>query len=827
MKRFHYAKIRFVLVGVVIIGLLSMASVCPATGDTWKQKADMPTARCTFSTGVVNERIYAIGGAKGRTDALRSVPLQIVEEYHPATDTWTRKADMPTARNALCVSVVDGRIFAIGGSEGIAAPLDTVEEYNPETDTWTRKADMPTARYALSTSAVNGKIYAIGGSMGGFQALSIVEQYDPVTDIWTRKADMPTARIHVSTSVADGKIYAIGGVTGKSASASRAVEQYDPATDTWTRKANMPSAGCTLSTSVVNGKIYAMGGSSPMPALAPLSTVQEYNPVTDTWTNKAAIPTARSGLSTSAVNGKIYAIGGLANPTGMALATVEEYDTGLRVPSPDFEGMRPVADAGSSRYAGPDPVVLDGTGSYDPDDSGKLSYTWQQISGPSVVIIDANTATPTIAGSIQQEPGRNPTPKPQGFTQTDEIQECEFELLVSDGELTSLPDSVKIIIVPDFGTSTLRLENTSFDKDKPTVIYFGGGDCINGYSGQPWNGGSAWMDRANVIGFPSGYTPDSDSTVQTYYKYGDMIIVYLSSVAPEYKQPIHTIGWSTGGMPAMDVGIHLNRVYKDARYAVNRVTHLEAPCLFLNYSWDVHLQAIDLFLTSLVAGEQCWLDEYYGTESSKPEYQKYLPYRTGDFLLVYLGLAHNQVRDWYRNSLTGNDMNIFNSGVVGGAYWSVIGPGKNLQLSPEPGVYYFQWSGSAQTGAMNLFSQSQYPGRLPEPVTLIGPVDGEFVDANGVVLTCEISENAIGYQLLFGSEPYRVMDYTIASDAPEPPNEVITTFPFEQTFWTVRVYDEYGSTIYADPICIYPEIVDYSTEILVHTDEDDIDNNEQ
>jgi len=327
-------------IALVLVLVLAPASISLAAEDTWARKSDMPTARCTFSTGVVNERIYAIGGAKGRTDALRRVPLQIVEEYHPATDTWTRKADMPTARNALSISVVDGRIYAIGGAEGISAPIHTVEEYNPATDTWTNKTDMPTARFALSTSAVNGKIYAIGGSGGGFKALSIVEQYDPVTDLWTKKADMPTARIHVSTSVVDGKIYAIGGVTGTSASASRAVEQYDPATDTWTRKANMPSAGCTLSTSVVNGKIYAIGGAAPMPALAPLSTVQEYDPVIDKWTNKTDMPTARSGLSTSAVNGKIYAIGGLANPTGMALATVEEYDTGFIVtpPSPDFNG---------------------------------------------------------------------------------------------------------------------------------------------------------------------------------------------------------------------------------------------------------------------------------------------------------------------------------------------------------------------------------------------------------------------------------------------------------------------------------------------------------
>ena len=57
-------------------------------------------------------------------------------------------------------------------------------------------------------------------------------------------------------------------------------------------------------------------------------------------------------------------------------------------------GIQPIADAGLSRYTGTDPVVLDGTHSYDPDDSGPLGYTWRQIDGPSVVIIDTNTPTP-------------------------------------------------------------------------------------------------------------------------------------------------------------------------------------------------------------------------------------------------------------------------------------------------------------------------------------------------------------------------------------------------------------------------------------------------
>jgi len=108
-----------------------------------------------------------------------------------------------------------------------------------------------------------------------------------------------------------------------------------------------------------------------------------------------------------------------------------------------------VADAGSARYAAADPVLLDGTGSYDPDNSGTLSYAWEQIGGPPVIIIDANTPTPIIAGSMVPTSGRDSTPKPAGFLQTDEIQECEFELVVTDGESASLPDSVQVIIVPD------------------------------------------------------------------------------------------------------------------------------------------------------------------------------------------------------------------------------------------------------------------------------------------------------------------------------------------------------------------------------------------
>jgi hypothetical protein len=442
------------------------------------------------------------------------------------------------------------------------------------------------------------------------------------------------------------------------------------------------------------------------------------------------------------------------------------------------QNIPPIADAGLSRYVAYDPVVLNGTGSYDPDNSGPLSYAWRQIGGPAVIIIDANTATPTVSG----------------FTQTDVIQECEFELVVNDGELTSLPDTVKVIIVPDFGQITLEHENPPFDRDKPTVITFRGGDGRIGSSGYRWTA-SAWKSRANVISFPNGYGPDSSGGGPTYYKYGDMIIVYLSAVAPDYKQPIQTIGASTGGMPATDVGLRLNRIYRDARYAVNRVTHIETGSRL----WNAYLDTNELFLTSSVDGEQCWIDHYYGIEG-----QAYEPFPRTDILWVRSGLSHGTpLVNWYRNSLTGNDMNKFNSGVVGGAYWSVIGPGKNLQLALHTNAYYFRWDGGEQSGSMNFYNEVKFPGRLPEPVTLVGPVD--VGDPNGALLTCEESENAVGYQLLLGRDPYHMV--YLFSDTPSAPTESVTAFPFEQCWWTVRAYDEYGSTIHADPMHIKAESV--------------------
>lgn len=111
----------------------------------------------------------------------------------------------------------------------------------------------------------------------------------------------------------------------------------------------------------------------------------------------------------------------------------------------------PVADAGLDQTVQEgSPVMLDGTGSYDPD-FDVLTYQWTQTLGPAVTLSGANTALPTFTA---------PTVGPAGET-------LVFDLIVTDPHNLTGPDSVSIhvsnvnqIPVADAGPDQTVDENT-------------------------------------------------------------------------------------------------------------------------------------------------------------------------------------------------------------------------------------------------------------------------------------------------------------------------------------------------------------------------------
>jgi N-acetylneuraminic acid mutarotase len=307
---------------LVLVLTLCIASEVAKADFIWMQKGDMPTPRWTHTSAVVNGKIYVIGG--GESEPGDKV-LSAVEEYDPVTDTWTRKADMPIPRGWISPSsaVVDGKIYVIGGDDGVSMGSPAVQEYDPATDTWTRRTDMPTSRWCLATCAVDGKIYAIGGAAKSISGLNVVEQYDPITDTWTKKADMPTGLWGLCACEVNGKIYTLGGRPVDLAIPT--VQEYDPATDTWTQKSDIPVGTSQMASVVLGDRIVVIGGWRISTTL-PYTTMQMYNPATDTWTKEDDVPFLRATVTGEVVKNRIYVIGGTDRPHPCpAFPTVYEF----------------------------------------------------------------------------------------------------------------------------------------------------------------------------------------------------------------------------------------------------------------------------------------------------------------------------------------------------------------------------------------------------------------------------------------------------------------------------------------------------------------------
>jgi N-acetylneuraminic acid mutarotase len=315
-------KSLFVVLQVFSLVLLTIAfPLVWATEDSWIRLEPMPTARSGFGVAVVDGKIYAIGGSNGSY-------LAVNEMYDPATDTWTAKKSMPTPRHSFGIAVYQNKIYVIGGSIGnLLSCLKTTEVYDTLTDTWETKSEIPfEGRSSFCANVVNGKIYLIGGRIAPWIYAPLPEAtlvYDPEEDSWTKTSSIPKPVYNYVSAVVDNKIYIIG---GRSTTAIRPLIQiYDPKNNTWNEEKVMPLAVCRAGAGLTEGvlapkRIYIIGGKTALePNETYTDTTQIYDPETDDWTTGIPMPTPRRGLRVAVVNDELYAIGGYDGDTYSAV----------------------------------------------------------------------------------------------------------------------------------------------------------------------------------------------------------------------------------------------------------------------------------------------------------------------------------------------------------------------------------------------------------------------------------------------------------------------------------------------------------------------------
>ena len=316
--------------------------------NSWITRANMPRNRTYLAVATVKNAagqsvVYAIGGNTPEGGSSNNVIA-----YNVATNTWTFRQPLParlaTFNNTLMethvplAGVINGKIY-VGNwgwdrSSGFITPFYM---YDPATNTWTRKRDIPVVppsaalnfdqRYPGGpgvTGVLDGKLYVVSGCFEEHGEYGLEEacnplfyRYNPITDAWVRlpapwpelprTGGSPSTRNPSIGGLIAGKLYVMAfgsDFSGGQLWYGARFSVYDPATKQWTPRHAPTLMRRGAASAVLAGKLYVMGGTRQNAAgngWETLALTTVYNPTTDSWAQRAVLPNPREGIAGTTV----------------------------------------------------------------------------------------------------------------------------------------------------------------------------------------------------------------------------------------------------------------------------------------------------------------------------------------------------------------------------------------------------------------------------------------------------------------------------------------------------------------------------------------------
>ncbi|XP_060622170.2 kelch repeat and BTB domain-containing protein 12 [Anolis sagrei] len=149
--------------------------------DNWRTLAPLPVPLACPAAVTVKNRLYVMGGWTPQMDLPDDEPDRLSNkmlQYDPSHDKWTERAPMKYSKYRFSTAVVNNEIYVLGGIGCVDRDrgqsrqcLDAVEIYNPDRNFWRDGPPMPCPLLSLRTNstcagAVEGKLYICGGFRG-------------------------------------------------------------------------------------------------------------------------------------------------------------------------------------------------------------------------------------------------------------------------------------------------------------------------------------------------------------------------------------------------------------------------------------------------------------------------------------------------------------------------------------------------------------------------------------------------------------------------------------------------------------------------------------
>ena len=288
-------------------------AVATTRRPAWRSLSAAPTARQEVASTVLDGRVWVIGGL---TAAGASA---VVESYDPAADRWSAGPALPIPLHHAAAAVYRGEIVVLGGFVEAASLYAQASDraFTLHDGSWVELPRLRRPRGAAAAATVGNSLVLAGGRDGS-ALIGPTEVFDGTA--WHDAAAPPTRRDHLA-AVSDGRsVFTLGGRFLEPGATTAAFERLDPAANTWERLPPLPSARGGLGAALAGGRIVAAGGEDPT---GPFAAVEAYDIAAATWSALPPLPSPRHGLALERVGAELVAlVGGTAY--GVAPSKVAE-----------------------------------------------------------------------------------------------------------------------------------------------------------------------------------------------------------------------------------------------------------------------------------------------------------------------------------------------------------------------------------------------------------------------------------------------------------------------------------------------------------------------
>jgi N-acetylneuraminic acid mutarotase len=229
--------------------------------EEWVQAASPWGAIRTFAFAFTIGSKGYMGGGEGYLPNARGVNPNYIGtlgdfwQYDPSTNTWTQEANQLFELERTATFVVGAQGYIGTGFHAVYNPTtgwnvgctNRLYQYDQASNTWTRKADLPAnARCDAVGAGAQNEGYIGTGNDLNTPFYSDWWQYDPPTDHWTQKTSMPGqwGRAEASSFsigpypfVTCGSIFAVGPAFANDC------WRYDPSLNSWLQESSLPASG--------------------------------------------------------------------------------------------------------------------------------------------------------------------------------------------------------------------------------------------------------------------------------------------------------------------------------------------------------------------------------------------------------------------------------------------------------------------------------------------------------------------------------------------------------------------------------------------------------